>query len=306
MSCMGYPRKSYGLWKEGKHNMEACPICETNAITESGHPFYFNCPKCGEYKIDRITKGYLNSLLDTEEKKILLISSIRKMQDKNTEPLLISIELVRKLTEIPFPSPQIQMKNLILWLGDKTQTFGKTICENISTIQLELVSLNIDAAKLIITHLEKEGLIIVSPIAGAWSEESYILSLNINGWSLYKYLKFISDTSDTGKLIKHIIDSKAAPYGDPEEIMETFSWDNEQFDKTFRLLKEAGLIGAQYASNKPDTIYLTEKGIETVKIGNTLPSSLFVGGNINGSNIILGNNNTINNFPKSPDKDNRQ
>lgn len=286
--------------------MEACPICETNAITESGHPFYFNCPKCGEYKIDRVTKGYLNSLLDTEEKKILLISSIRKMQDKNTEPLLISIELVRELTEIPFPSPQIQMKNLILWLGDKTQTFGKTICENISTIQLELVSLNIDAAKLIVKHLEKEGFIIAKSTAGAWSEESYRLSLHINGWNLYKDLKFISETSDTGKLLKYITNSKAAPYGDPEEIMEAFSWDQDRFDKTFQFLQEAGLINAEYASNRPDTIYLTQKGIETVKIGNTPPSSFFVGGNINGSNIISGNNNTIINLTKSPDKDIRQ
>ncbi len=283
--------------------MEACPICKTNSITESRHPFYFNCPICGEYKIDRITKAYLNSLLDTEEKKILLINAIRKMQGENKELILISIELIRKLTETPFPSPQIQMKNLILWLGDKTQIFGKTIHENISTIQLEIVSISMDTAKLIVKHLEKEGLIITESTAGAWSEDSYILSLNINGWSLYKDLKFISDTSDTGKLLKHIIDSKAAPYGDPEEIMETFSWDNDRFNKTFRLLKETGLIGAEYADNKPDTIYLTEKGIEAVKIGNTPPSSFFVGGNINGSNVISGNNNTIINFTKPLGKD---
>lgn len=283
--------------------MGPCPICNTNATTEAGHLFYFNCPICGEYKIDRRTKSYLNSLLDTEEKKILLISAIRKIQDKNKGPLLIDIELVRKLTEISFPSPQIQMKNLILWLGDKTQAFGKTFHAKISTIQLEIVSLNIDAAKLIVKYLEKEGLIIAKPTAGTWSEESYTLGLDINGWSLYQDLKFVSDTSDTGKLLKHIIDSKAAPFGDPEEIMETFSWDKDQFNKTFQLLREAGLIGAEYADGKPDTIYITKTGIETVKIGNAPPPSFFVGGNINNSNVISGNNNTIINFTNPADED---
>lgn len=283
--------------------MEACPICKTNATTESSHPFYFNCPRCGEYKIDRVTKGYLNSLLDTEEKKILLISSIRKMQDKNKEPLLISIELVRNLTEIPFPSPQTQMKNLILWLGDKTQVFGKIIHASISTIQLEIVSINIDAAKLIIKHLEKEGLITAKPTAGTWAEETFTLSLDINGWSLYQDLKFVSDTSDTGKLLKHIIDSNAAPFGDPEEIMEAFSWNEDQFNKTFQLLKKAELIGADYADDKPDTIYITKTGVEAVKIGNAPPPSFFVGGNINSSNVISGNNNTIINFTRSQKKE---
>lgn len=283
--------------------METCAICKSNAITEGGHPFYFDCPVCGEYKIDRITKAYLNGLLDTEEKKILLISAIRKMQDKNEEPSLIDIEFVRKVTESPFPSPQTQMKNFILWLGNGTQTFGKTINASILTIQLEMVSLNIDTANHIVKHLEKEGLIIAQTEAGSLGETSYTLSLDINGWNLYQELKFISDTSDTGRLLKHIIDSPAAPYGDPKEIMETFSWDEGQFNKTFQLLKEAGLIEAQYADDKPNTIYITERGIERVKIGNAPPSSFFIGGNINGSNIISGNNNTIINFTKPQKKE---
>lgn len=283
--------------------MEACPVCKTNAISNSEYTFYYNCPTCGEYKIDRITKAYLNSLLDTEEKKILLINSIRKIQDKNKEPFLIDIDFVRKAIESPFPSPQIQMRNLILWLGDNTQAFGKTIRASISIIQLEMVSLNIKAAKLIVKHLQNEKLITATGEAGALGEEFLTLMLDINGWNLYQQLNFFADTSDTGKLLKHITDSKAVPYGDPEEIMETFSWDNDRFNKTFRLLKEVGLIGAEYASNKLNTIYLTEKGMETVKIGNALPSNFFVGGNINGSNVVSGNNNTIINFPKSPDED---
>lgn len=283
--------------------METCPVCKTNATTENGHPFYYDCPICGEYKIDRITKAYLNSLLDTEEKKILLTNSIRKAQDKNKEPLLLSIEFVRKVTEEPFPSPQIQMKNFILWLGDKTKVFGKTINASISIIQLEMVSVSIDAAKHLTNYLQKEGLIIASILAGSWDEETYTLSLDVNGWRIYQELKFLSDTSDTGKLLRHLYDSQTSPYGDPEEIMETFSWNADQFNKAFLLLKDSQLIDALYADDKPNTVFITDKGLDMVKIAITPPPSFFVGGNVNKSNIISGNNNTIINYTKHTDEE---
>lgn len=280
--------------------MASCPICETKAITEDGHPFYFDCPRCGAYRIDRITKGHLNSLLDTDEKKILLIHAIRKMQDKNKESPLIDIKYVRSVTERLFPSPQDQIKNLVLWLGDNTRVFGKKIRENISTIQIEMPSLNTDTARIIIKRLENEGIIITEEDAGGWNEAHLTLMLDIKGWDLYQQLKFVANTSDTGKLLNYLIGMQTSPNNGSEKIKEVFCWNDEQFLKAYKELKNAGYIDAKYAGNKPYIIWATKKGIETIQNDKYFFSNLSIGGNVTNSNIIQGHNNNIHieQFPK--------
>jgi hypothetical protein len=137
----------------------------------------------------------------------------------------------------------------------------------------------------------------------------------MEGWQYYEKLRQVSDTTDTGKLLKFLIESRGSPYGAPDAIKKNFSWDDEQFRAAFQPLKRMGFIDAQYADNKPYTLWITPKG-RIAAAGDIQPESSITQNNNNynhfgdnvsvhtsghNQNIIVGDNSSITNGLTGPD-----
>ncbi|HGJ64338.1 TPA: hypothetical protein ENS27_02985 [bacterium] len=294
---------------------QPCPACRSISEIENAKidgtiaiVYLVNCPRCGKYQIDYVARDYLNVDLDTT-KTAVLSHAIRVLHKKIEIPFLDQITVAR-LLQGPLPKPNEQMMNFVLWLGDKTGALGVNIQVDLSVVQSEIGAVNIDGVRSIIAHLVAKHLIEEHGIAGTLETASLrIFMLTLQGWDYYDKLKQVSDTSNTGKLLKFLIESPTSPYGDPDLIKKSFSWDDEQFRAVFAPLKKMGFIDAQYADNEPFDIWVTTQGHNAVADGiqpesstaqnnntyNQFGNNVSIQASGNNQNVIVGNNSSITN-----------
>lgn len=300
---------------------QPCPACQSISEIENvkidgtiAIVYLVDCPRCGKYQIEYVARDYLNIDLDAVQTAVLS-HAIRTLHKKTEIPFLDQITVARML-QGTLPKPNEQMINFVLWLGDKTGALGITIKEDLSVVQSEIGAVNIDGVRSIVAHLVAKHLIEERHIAGTMETASLrIFTLTMEGWEYYEKLKQVSDTTDTGKLLKFLIESRGSPYGAPDAIKENFSWDDEQFRAAFQPLKRMGFIDAQYADNKPYTLWITPQG-RIAAAGGIQPESSIAqnnnnynhfGDNVsvhtsgNNQNIIVGDNSSITNGLTGPD-----
>ncbi len=299
---------------------EPCPACRSISEIENvkndgtiAIVYLVDCRRCGRYQIEYVARDYLNIDLDAA-KTAVLSHAIRILHKKTELPFLDQITVARMLQGI-LPKPNEQMINFVLWLGDKTGALGITIKEDLSVVQSEIGAVNIDGVRSIAAHLVAKRLIEERHIAGTMETASLrIFMLTMEGWDYYEKLRQVSDATNTGKLLK-FLESRASPYGGPDAIKKNFSWDDEQFRAAFEPLKRMGFIDAQYADNKPYTLWITPRGRVAAAGGIQPESSLapnnnnynHFGDNVsvhtsgNNQNIIVGDNSSITNGLTGPD-----
>lgn len=276
--------------------------------------YLVDCPRCGKYQIEYVARDYLNVDLDTT-KTAVLSHKIRKLHKKTETPFLDQITISRMLQD-SLPKPSEQMMNFVLWLGDKTGALGVKITEDLAVVQSEIGAVNIDGVRSVITYLIDKHLIEEQRIAGTLDTASLrTFILTMEGWDYYEKLKQVTDATNTGLVLKFLIESPTSPYGDPDVIKKNFDWDDEQFGAAFEPLKRIGFIDAQYADNQPFTIWITEQGRNAAAGGIHPESSIAQNHNIfthygdnvsvhtsgNHQSVIVGNNSSITNGLTGPD-----
>lgn len=300
---------------------QPCPACRSISEIENvkidgtiAIVYLVDCPRCGKYQIEYVAREYLNVDLDAA-KTAVLSHAIRTLHKKTELPFLDQITIARML-QGTLPKPNEQMINFVLWLGDKTGALGIKIKEDLSVVQSEIGAINIDGVRSIVAHLVAKHLIEERHIAGTMQTASLrIFMLTMEGWEYYEKLKQVSDTTDTGKLLRFLLESPRAPYGNPESIKKNFSWDNDQFRAAFEPLKRMEFIDARYADNKPFEIWITAQGRSAATGGIQPQFSIAQNNNIykhygdnvsvqtsgNNQNIVVGSNSSITNGLTGPD-----
>ena len=297
-------------------NSQLCPACGSMSEIENvkidgtiAIVYLVDCPRCGKYQIEYVAREYLN--VDLDATKIALLShTIRALHKKTEIPFLDQI-MVARMLQGTLPKPNEQMINFVLWLGDKTGALGIKIKEDLSVVQSEIGAVNIDGVRSIVAHLVAKHLIEERHIAGTMETASLrIFMLTVEGWDYYEKLKQVSDATNTGKLLKFLIES---PMSGKDVVKKNLSWDDEQFQAAFEPLKIKGFIDAKYADNKPFYIWITSEGRNAIE-GIQLESSIAQNNNYNhfgdnvsvqtsgnNQNIIVGDNSSITNGLTGPD-----
>ncbi len=291
-------------------NSQPCPVCRSISEIENvknentfDTTYLVDCPRCGKYQINYVAKDYLNVDLDAVQIAVLS-HAIRKMTWKSEVPFLDQITAAHML-QGTLPKPNEQANNFVLWLGDRTGALGVRVKEDLSVIQSEIGTINIDGVRSIIAHLVAKHLIEERHIAGTMETASLrIFMLTMEGWEYYEKLRQVSDATNTGTLLKFLIES---PMSGKDEVKKNLSWDDEQFQAAFEPLKRKGFIDAKYADNKPFYIWITSKGrnaIEGFQPESSIDQNntyLHFGDNVSvqtsgsNQNIIVGDNSSITN-----------
>ena len=276
--------------------------------------YLVDCPRCGKYQIEYVARDFLNIDLNATQTAVLS-HAIRTLHKKTEIPFLDQITVARML-QGTLPKPNQQMNNFVLWLGDKTGALGVKIQADLSVAQSEIGAATIDGVRSIVAYLVAKHLIEERHIAGTIETASLrIFMLTMEGWEYYEKLKQVSDATDTGKFLKFLIESEASPYGSPDALKKKFSWDDEQFRAAFQPLKRLGFIDAQYADNKPYTLWITQQGRIAATGGiqpelsiaqnnntyNQYGDNVSVQASGNDQNVIIGNNSSITNGLTGPD-----
>src|SRR3990172_11012155 len=102
-------------------NSNTCPICssQSNPYQLSERDTYkVNCPRCGQFEItDDALIMFQRSNVNN---KILSLSYwLRQHQLPSNKFVLVDLQTIRNLLDIPFisPKPKQQADSLILWMG---------------------------------------------------------------------------------------------------------------------------------------------------------------------------------------------
>ena len=295
---------------------QPCPACLSISEIENvkidgtiAIVYLVDCPRCGKYQIEYVARDSLNIDLNATQTAVLS-HAIRTLHKKTEIPFLDQITVARML-QGTLPKPNQQMNNFVLWLGDKTGALGVKIQADLSVVQSEIGAATIDGVRSIVAYLVAKHLIEERHIAGTIETASLrIFMLTMEGWEYYEKLKQVSDTTNTGKLLKFLIES---PMSGKDEVKKSLSWDDKQFQAAFEPLKRKGFIDAKYADNKPFYIWITSEGRNAIE-GIQPESSIAQNNNYNhfgdnvsvqtsgnNQNIIVGDNSSITNGLTGPD-----
>jgi hypothetical protein len=289
---------------------QPCPACRSISEIENvkmdgtiAIVYLVDCPRCGKYQIEYVARDSLNIDLNATQTAVLS-HAIRTLHKKTEIPFLDQITVARML-QGTLPKPNEQMINFVLWLGDKTGALGVKIQADLSVVQSEIGAANVDGVRSIVDYLVVRELIEERRFAG--TVETTLLrtfALTIGGWDYYAKLKQVTDTTNTGKLLKLLIES---PMSGKDVVKKNLSWDDEQFQAAFEPLKRKGFIDAKYADNKPFYIWITPEGRNAIE-GIQPESSIAQNNNYNhfgdnvsvqtsgnNQNIIVGDNSSITN-----------
>ena len=177
-----------------------CPVCSWQSELEidtikvnNDFLFLITCPRCGQYQVDYVTKGYLN-LEEFTSKSAILSHAIRKMQRSNEFPLL-DLASIKRIVQNVLPKPSEQVNNFILWLGDNLPSFGDEVDVYGLVMQAEIGARTQEGMDKVVEHLVEKKLIESTNILTSTYFEDTIephqfrMTLTMDGWEYYEKLK---------------------------------------------------------------------------------------------------------------------
>jgi hypothetical protein len=170
---------------------------------------YFQCPHCGNYKIDRDACDDLsfNSKKRSELGHILSHLARRVQSTTGTKWASITPEKIQKLIETgSLPSPQEQAEYLLHWLGSNLPGPGEAIKLTWKEHGAIIGSKSSEGFAFIINGLVSEGLIPQGVTINPDAEAS--VTLSFKGWHKFEELQRGSTTGRKAFM--------AMPYGKPE------------------------------------------------------------------------------------------
>lgn len=197
--------------------MPQCPVCGSTLNRMEEHPDgadlnRYDCPRCGEFSLTGTVVGIIGEkMAEFSNGPAKLSHVLRKMSKREPRVLIDSVSLKHILQQTELPSPQEQLENLILWLGDHlTSPSAEVHVEGLALIA-ELGAVTIGDVGYVVEHAVSVGLVdgqVVWPSVGDGGCTVLPLSLTFNGWANYEELRRGRNTSRIAFM--------AMKFGDPE------------------------------------------------------------------------------------------
>jgi len=172
---------------------DLCPACGTPLLqaVKKADPVLYDCPRCGGFALTQEADSDLEWLLGKyDDPEPRLSHAIRKMADRQQWPLITSELLDNILKHTQLPTPQEQLENLIVWLGDMQQRPGRRVRPHVDVIS------RIGAATYAdIVFVVEHALNVSRLMHGVVNGDDHRLSdpsqlwLSFEGWERYEQLK---------------------------------------------------------------------------------------------------------------------
>lgn len=168
---------------------EPCPVCKRSAhesVAEAHAVHYYDCDRCGPYRMTWAAVQHVPRVVRTPEQQAVLSYAIRRMSrvhDEDAVPLnapLITRDLMMAiLNNTTLPDPPEQVNNLILWIGEHTES-GEGIQIDIYRDGAVIGSATDAGASFVLGYVQSEKLVTVDA-------QKYVLS--IKGWERHREIK---------------------------------------------------------------------------------------------------------------------
>lgn len=166
---------------------QECPICKTRTAKVEGVDYLeqeilIDCQTCGVFSLTDLAFSTVKQKIQQKNFfSAVLGYYIRRMQTQNTAPPKITDKLIEEFFNRNLPSTADQADNLILWVGDQTET-GENLPINGSQ-QYTYVGANLDyGMHYLVRGLQDSGLLVKN--AG-----NLLGCLTFQGWAKYQELK---------------------------------------------------------------------------------------------------------------------
>lgn len=162
---------------------EPCPVCLSPAQRVSDEDrkniFWWNCPRCGEFKISRTACGYVTSLACDSAVRTLVSFAVRQMTLHGEWPTITysTIENVRQ--NVSLPKADEQAVNFLAWLGQELNAPEDTVLFDLENVRSIIGTATRDGVSYVLNHLKNEGLI-RSGSQGGQAE----VGLTFKGWTV--------------------------------------------------------------------------------------------------------------------------
>ena len=171
-----------------------CPICLTPNIEYAALPlkedigFRYECPTCGSFRIHTATEHFVLRKINGDPIKSAILShSLRKMQLHTEWPIIYRDIAKQILNNNRLPSPAEQAENLIIWLGDTSDSPGdKKDVFHTEQYRSIIGAVTNDNFTFILNHLTNDGLIQESELN---EYGTCHITLTFEGWQQYEELK---------------------------------------------------------------------------------------------------------------------
>lgn len=139
----------------------SCPVCgslthEVQFDSERKVRRYL-CGRCGDYRLPVETEAALPDIAKTPKERAVLSYAIRRMA-RTTEPPLVLPDMVGTIVStVKLPEPPEQIDNLVIWLGENTES-GQYEYVN-ETHQAVVGVTSLDGIHWALRSLEETGLV---------------------------------------------------------------------------------------------------------------------------------------------------
>ena len=111
-----------------------CPICSTQLseqprkVPDNPRLTCYPCPNCGPFAVNRPSEELLKKLARDDPLRLRVLSYIVRKMKAGESAVALSRERIMEITDsTKLPSPTEQIANLLLWIGNNSEHFGKTI-----------------------------------------------------------------------------------------------------------------------------------------------------------------------------------
>lgn len=169
--------------------MNECPICRNTESrieqNRTNHVYYVDCIQCGNFSLSEIAFHSVDSYIDNDEDKRLILSyAIRQMQ-LDTECPGINEHNIPMLLETKLPSLQEQTQNLLLLIKENVKAPGDLYSIDSNVHAIRIGAMTPSALEQIIKHLSSsgEGFIDGRYSSPPGSRLQGDLALTVRGWT---------------------------------------------------------------------------------------------------------------------------
>jgi Zn-finger nucleic acid-binding protein len=190
--------------------MSKCPVCDTELkkFETRGDRNFLECPRCGPYSLSGTALTVIKGELERVHGGGAIMSHALYRMTKREQWVLISSELLKNILEnTELPKPQVQLENLILWLGDTQSSMGEAIDPGVEAISAVGA---IDKSNLGFLVEQAIHMGLMKGLTGKNSSGWYFnsLQLTLSGWQLFEDLQRGKSTSRIAFM--------AMPFGDTD------------------------------------------------------------------------------------------
>jgi len=167
--------------------MDICPICRNTESrieqNRTNHVYYVDCIQCGNFSLSEIAFHSVDSYIDNDEDKRLILSYAIRQKQLETECPKINVSDIQGLLKTKLPTIEEQTQNLLLLIKENVKAPGDwySIDSNVDAIRIGAMTPS--ALEQIINHLRGEGFINGQYSGPPGPTLKGSLTLTVKGWT---------------------------------------------------------------------------------------------------------------------------